>query len=37
LLTLWSGFQYLQAAWPSLRADEKAAITNKPKKVESNS
>ncbi|RXD71782.1 CDP-diacylglycerol--glycerol-3-phosphate 3-phosphatidyltransferase, partial [Xanthomonas perforans] len=25
------------AAWPSLRADEKAAISNKPKKIESNS
>jgi CDP-diacylglycerol--glycerol-3-phosphate 3-phosphatidyltransferase len=22
ILTLWSGFQYLHAAWPSLRADE---------------
>lgn len=37
LLTLWSGFQYLQAAWPSLRADEKAAISNKPTKIEINS
>lgn len=26
LLTLWSGFQYLHAAWPSLKADEKAAM-----------
>ena len=25
LLTLWSGFQYLHAAWPALRADEQAA------------
>lgn len=25
VLTLWSGLQYLYAAWPSLRADEKAA------------
>ena len=25
LLTLWSGVQYLHAAWPALRADEKAA------------
>ncbi|MFT3762067.1 MAG: CDP-diacylglycerol--glycerol-3-phosphate 3-phosphatidyltransferase [Pseudoxanthomonas sp.] len=26
LLTLWSGLQYLVAAWPSLRADERAAV-----------
>ncbi len=26
LLTLWSGFQYLHAAWPILRADEKKAV-----------
>ena len=25
VLTLWSGFQYLHAAWPVLRADEQAA------------
>jgi len=25
LLTLWSGFQYLHAAWPALRDDERAA------------
>ena len=25
VLTLWSGLQYLHAAWPSLRADERAA------------
>ena len=25
VLTLWSGFQYLHAAWPALRADEQAA------------
>lgn len=25
ILTLWSGLQYLWAAWPSLRADEQAA------------
>ena len=24
LLTLWSGFQYLHAAWPALRAEERA-------------
>ncbi|MCD7098831.1 CDP-diacylglycerol--glycerol-3-phosphate 3-phosphatidyltransferase [Stenotrophomonas sp. MMGLT7] len=29
LLTLWSGFQYLHAAWPSLKADEKAAMQNR--------
>lgn len=26
LLTLWSGYQYLHAAWPSLQADEQAAL-----------
>ncbi|KAF1708315.1 CDP-diacylglycerol--glycerol-3-phosphate 3-phosphatidyltransferase [Pseudoxanthomonas kalamensis DSM 18571] len=26
LLTLWSGLQYLHAAWPSLREDEQAAV-----------
>jgi CDP-diacylglycerol---glycerol-3-phosphate 3-phosphatidyltransferase len=26
LLTLWSGIQYLLAAWPILRADEKKAV-----------
>jgi CDP-diacylglycerol--glycerol-3-phosphate 3-phosphatidyltransferase len=26
LLTLWSGYQYLVAAWPSLRDDERAAV-----------
>ncbi|GAB2513969.1 CDP-diacylglycerol--glycerol-3-phosphate 3-phosphatidyltransferase [Pseudoxanthomonas sangjuensis] len=26
LLTLWSGVQYLVAAWPSLRANERAAV-----------
>ncbi len=26
LLTLWSGFAYLRAAWPVLRADEKVAV-----------
>jgi CDP-diacylglycerol--glycerol-3-phosphate 3-phosphatidyltransferase len=25
VLTLWSGLQYLHAAWPSLREDERAA------------
>jgi len=25
VLTLWSGLQYLHAAWPSLRDDERAA------------
>jgi CDP-diacylglycerol--glycerol-3-phosphate 3-phosphatidyltransferase len=25
VLTLWSGFQYLHAAWPALRDDERAA------------
>ena len=27
VLTLWSGAQYLHAAWPALRADEQAAAT----------
>lgn len=26
LLTLWSGFEYLRAAWPALRAGEGAAV-----------
>ncbi|MFT3756859.1 MAG: CDP-diacylglycerol--glycerol-3-phosphate 3-phosphatidyltransferase [Pseudoxanthomonas sp.] len=26
LLTMWSGLQYLVAAWPSLRDDERAAV-----------
>ena len=36
LLTLWSGIQYLHAAWPSLREDEKAALRRKAEKVENN-
>jgi len=32
LLTLWSGFQYLHAAWPALRADERAAAQRNVKK-----
>ncbi|MCW4456359.1 CDP-diacylglycerol--glycerol-3-phosphate 3-phosphatidyltransferase [Flavobacterium sp. MXW15] len=32
LLTLWSGFQYLHAAWPSLREDEMAARAQSRKK-----
>ena len=36
ILTLWSGLQYLHAAWPSLREDEKAALQQNPKKVETN-
>jgi CDP-diacylglycerol--glycerol-3-phosphate 3-phosphatidyltransferase len=31
LLTLWSGFQYLHAAWPSLRADEQALVQARKK------
>lgn len=31
MLTLWSGFQYLHAAWPSLRADEKKAVDSSRK------
>ena len=27
ILTLWSGFEYLRAAWPVLRADEGKAVT----------
>jgi CDP-diacylglycerol---glycerol-3-phosphate 3-phosphatidyltransferase len=27
LLTLWSGLQYLHAAWPILRADESRLLT----------
>jgi len=37
ILTLWSGIQYLHAAWPSLREDEKAALRRDTKKVENNS
>ncbi|GHH61169.1 CDP-diacylglycerol--glycerol-3-phosphate 3-phosphatidyltransferase [[Pseudomonas] boreopolis] len=37
ILTLWSGFQYLHAAWPSLREDEKAAARGAAKKAGSNS
>ncbi|MFT4248482.1 MAG: CDP-diacylglycerol--glycerol-3-phosphate 3-phosphatidyltransferase [Pseudomonas sp.] len=36
LLTLWSGLQYLHAAWPSLREDEKAAAHSANKKAGSN-
>jgi CDP-diacylglycerol--glycerol-3-phosphate 3-phosphatidyltransferase len=32
VLTLWSGIQYLHAAWPSLRADEMAARSEAKKK-----
>jgi CDP-diacylglycerol--glycerol-3-phosphate 3-phosphatidyltransferase len=32
VLTLWSGIQYLHAAWPSLREDEKAAREQSKKK-----
>ena len=32
LLTLWSGLQYLHAAWPSLRDDELAARSQAKKK-----
>lgn len=31
ILTLWSGFQYLHAAWPSLRADEQALVQARKK------
>jgi CDP-diacylglycerol--glycerol-3-phosphate 3-phosphatidyltransferase len=31
LLTLWSGALYLRAAWPSLRADEQAAVDSSRK------
>ena len=30
LLTLWSGFEYLRAAWPTLRAEERAAVDTHP-------
>ncbi|MFT3896108.1 MAG: CDP-diacylglycerol--glycerol-3-phosphate 3-phosphatidyltransferase [Thermomonas sp.] len=30
LLTLWSGFDYLRAAWPTLRAGEGAAVDTHP-------
>ena len=33
LLTLWSGLQYLWAAWPSLKADEMAARKKVKSKV----
>lgn len=33
LLTLWSGFQYLHAAWPSLREQEKAAARGEREKT----
>ncbi|WP_045758153.1 CDP-diacylglycerol--glycerol-3-phosphate 3-phosphatidyltransferase [Xanthomonas albilineans] len=37
ILTLLSGIQYLHAAWPSLRADERAAMAEKgTKKIEGN-
>ncbi|WP_369939033.1 CDP-diacylglycerol--glycerol-3-phosphate 3-phosphatidyltransferase [Xanthomonas medicagonis] len=37
ILTLLSGIQYLHAAWPSLRADERAAVAEKnAKKIEGN-
>ncbi len=32
LLTLWSGIQYLHAAWPALRDDEQAAARQRVKK-----
>ena len=31
ILTLWSGVQYLRAAWPTLRADERAAVDSSRK------
>ncbi|MET0808251.1 MAG: CDP-diacylglycerol--glycerol-3-phosphate 3-phosphatidyltransferase, partial [Pseudoxanthomonas sp.] len=31
ILTLWSGAQYLHAAWPSLREDEQAAVDSSRK------
>ena len=31
ILTLWSGLQYLHAAWPSLREDERAAVDSSRK------
>ena len=31
LLTLWSGAQYLRAAWPILREDERAAVDSSRK------
>ena len=31
ILTLWSGAQYLHAAWPSLREDERAAVDSSRK------
>lgn len=32
LLTLWSGLQYLQAAWPALREDERNAVGQRREK-----
>ena len=31
VLTLWSGIQYLHAAWPALREDERAAVDSSRK------
>jgi CDP-diacylglycerol---glycerol-3-phosphate 3-phosphatidyltransferase len=31
ILTLWSGVQYLRAAWPTLREDERAAVDSSRK------
>ena len=31
ILTLWSGVQYLHAAWPTLREDERAAVDSSRK------
>ena len=31
LLTLWSGLQYLRAAWPTLKQDEQAAVDSSRK------
>lgn len=31
ILTLWSGLQYLRAAWPTLREDEQAAVDSSRK------
>ncbi|HEY5970746.1 MAG TPA: CDP-diacylglycerol--glycerol-3-phosphate 3-phosphatidyltransferase [Pseudoxanthomonas sp.] len=31
ILTLWSGMQYLRAAWPTLREDEQAAVDSSRK------
>ena len=32
LLTLWSGLQYLHAAWPALREDERNAVGQRREK-----